>query len=414
MAPSNPQIEPFPAIRESILDFFRKFLLNRSSKGLVLLGTYGAGKTYHLNYIRAILEAARVNMRIIHVTDPGVDPYQIIRSILINVGEEELANMIWNLVRQYLSEELAKDKGFFAQFSRTSSKKKPNLGTSSLFTDMISIAEDDWSDYRRFFRVLDRYHIIDRDSLLAHVVRHLIAPNNAVFLTTQPKIAEDLVSLCIYEDVPALNRWRGMTEGLGAGTIKPGEERFFLQALIRLFNKSGIQYFVLLLDEFEKVSQLERLTTREIKRYLETLRILIDTAQDDIPFTYVLATNTDAWKLAVDTEQSLLHRFYVLELPSAAEPEVAQYLVASYLATARSENTKQQGLAPFPENFIQQISLPLRRTPRQLIRICHELIEEAADQGQRKVTDEILATVLNNPAYFGAEVDLSEGSMDEQ
>lgn len=413
MSPSNPQIEPFPETREDILDFFRKFLVNKSSKGLVLLGTYGAGKTYHLNHIRAILQEAKANIRIIQVSDPGIDPYQIIRSILINIGEEEVGNMIWNWVRHYLSEQLAHDTGFFAQFTRTSSKKKSAIGTSALFADIISISEDDWADYRRFFRALDRYHLIDRENLLSHIVLKLIVPQSMFHLTSHPKVAEDLVSLCIYEDVPALNRWKGMTEGIGAGTIKPGDEKYFLQALIRLFNSNGIQYFVLLLDEFEKVSQLERLTAKETKRYLETLRILIDTAQDDIPFTYVLATNYDAWKLATDTEQSLQHRFYVLELPSTAEPAVANYLVASYLALARLVPAKS-GLSPFPETLIDQIPVPLRSTPRQLIRICHELIEEALREQSASVTEDIIKRLLRNPAYFGGQATLSEGNLDVQ
>src|SRR5579859_1534806 len=124
LATSNPQIEPYPTIRTSILKFFERFLQTQKSKGLVLHGSYGAGKTYHITYIHNILESARYKIKIVHMIEPGIHPYHIIRRILLEIGKEEIAVMMWGLIGPFLRYELKNDPHFFDSMIRSTGSKK--------------------------------------------------------------------------------------------------------------------------------------------------------------------------------------------------------------------------------------------------------------------------------------------------
>lgn len=397
LAPSNPQFEPWLEVREQIIRFLQQFLQNKFSAGLVLLGGYGTGKTYHLNYIRAILQESPHNIRIVSITDPGIHPYHLIRRILLEIGEEEVATMIWAIIGPVLRQQHKNDPNYFERFtkeggsSRQARREALYIGRT-FFQDIDDVA---WSDHRLFFEAVDRNQILDRQKLLSNAVSILTNRNADTFVTEIAQIAEDLAAICLYDGVPALERWKALTEGVGKGAIKPGNEPQFLTALLELLKRSGVEYFVLLLDEFEKVPQLQRMTERDARNYLDTLRMLIDEGHEHLPFAYILGSIEEAWLLTKEKMASLEDRFDVIRLPRMFDDEIAKYTIIQFLKSVRLDrNTPPDSITPFPEEFLSHIPASTRRTTRQLVRLCYQVIELAVERNVESVTSELLTEVL--------------------
>ena len=399
LAPSNPLIEPFPDVRSKIVSFLTQFLETGSSNGLVLLGNYGAGKTYHLNYIRSLLKSATYSLKIVHVVDPGLHPYQIIRSILLNIGEEEVATMIWGVIGPYLKKQHDENPNFFdGMVSRTKGKSVSTaIGQSMLRMAFASFTEETWSDHRIFLKELERQILIDRERLVYEITPSLTNRSSSMYISDIKQIVQDLIGVCLYDGVPALERWKAMTEGVGAGAIQPGNEPQFLTALLHLLKKSGVEYFILLVDEFEKVPQLERMTDKDARLYLDTLRMLIDEGHQHLPFAYVVASNPDAWRIAVDKIAPLKDRFTAIDIPPMVEDKAALHMIRSYLAEARTDVVYDNNpLSPFPPNFLELIPADARRTARQLVKLCHALIEQAVMRGWSTVEPDLIDELLRD------------------
>ena len=401
LAPSNPQIEPYIDVRNDILNFLKRFLETSSSQGLALLGGYGTGKTYHLNYIRVVLESSPFNIKIVHVVDPGIHPYHLIRNILLSLGEEEVATMIWGVIAPYLKTQLDKDANFFNPMLRASAtgKKTTPITQQGLKFILSNFDEETWADHRTFLSTLDKQMIIDREKLLATVVPVLTDRHKVSYITNIAKIAEDLAAICIYDGIPALERWKALTEGVGPGSIQPGNEKEFLTALLHLLKINGVEYFVLLLDEFEKVPQLERMTDRDARLYLDTLRMLIDAGHERLPFAYIVGTNLDAWELALQKIVPLQHRFSTIHLPTMINDEIAKYTIQAYLAQVRPDNWRPKNnlLHPFPEDFLDLIPANARATARQLVKLCHLLIELTVENQYDLINEDLITFALATP-----------------
>lgn len=420
LAPSNPQVEPWTEVRIRILQFLERFLETEASNGLVLLGSYGVGKTYHLNYIHSILDSVDFNVRIIHITDPGIHPYHLIRGILLDLGEEEIAKMMWSIIGPYLRQQFTVNPRFFDDMvsatvtPRSSKRKITPIGQQALDLILTQITEKEWSDHRLFLQALDKTQFIDRQQLLMAVRPVLNDRKNASsFITEIAQIAEDLAAICLYDGIPALERWKYLTEGVGLGSIQPGNERHFLTALLRLFRKNGIEYFVLLLDEFEKVPQLTRMTDKDSRSYLDTLRMLIDAAHEHMPFAYIVASNIDAWQLAVSRIEPLKDRFTTVDLPSMAEDDIARYTIKKYLDLVRLNSVSEvDTIAPFPDNFLELLPLNARITTRQLLKLCYHLIELAVERNHSTISEGLVKEVMPIPLsnYSNEE---TEGNTDE-
>lgn len=396
LAPSNPQYEPWREIREKILDFLKSFLRTKSSRGLMLLGGYGRGKTYHLNYIRAILQESPYKIRIVSINDPGVDPYQIIRRILIEIGEEEIATMIWSILGPELRKRYTINPEYFEPMFRSKSRARQAVKQAAYVGKLVSetIPEEAWSDHRLFFEHIDKVKLLDRKELLSDVVPILTSrdPDSNTFVTEISNVAEDLAAICIFDGVYALERWKALTEGVGKGSIKPGNEVDFFKALLLLLKRSGVDYFVLLLDEFEKVPQLQRMTERDARNYLDTFRMLIDAGQQQLPFAYIVGSVEDAWNVAKGQNASLEHRFDVIDLPTMIDDSIARYTILQYLKSARKKNATftEKSLHPFPDEFLDLVPASLRITTRQLVKLCYSLIEQAANQKESTISPELV------------------------
>jgi Cdc6-like AAA superfamily ATPase len=387
--PASPTILPYPEIFEQVAGFVKRFLRSRQSQGLVLLGDYGTGKTYHLRWIQSLLEAKpEIAVRVVSIETPGLEPYDLVRGILAQIGDQELARAIWAIVQPVLREEVqTQGQQFFRQFAEGTVKGRGERQKPLEFAGMeytwIEISEKTFRDYRAFLSAFDRTGTLSREKLRDWAVGPFCRTkqDGGLGVTRNVAVARELANLCFLTGARALQSWERLTVPGGKSPFPLQGEPEFLQAILRLLVATGTEYFVLLLDEFEKVPLMENLTEREMKRYLDTVRMLADKGwqEEALPFAWIIASHDEAWSLVSDKlNQALAGRFpTVVNLPRSNDPAVARYLVTQHLALVRLIPALEDSLRPFPENLIDLIPAELRRTPRDLLVLCYHLVEEA-------------------------------------
>jgi len=415
--PSNhPTIPPYGPIRQKVENFIDTFLQNQASRGLVFIGDYGTGKTYHLRWMKSQFdEHPNVNVHTIYLETPGLEPYDLVRGILNEIGEEQIAKGIWNLLQHEITKEIKTNgqEEYLGQFAyeievkpKGRSVRKYNLGQSQMQfkADYFGrITDDDLLDHRKFLAAFDKTGRLSREKLRDHYQRVLFGIHEPA-VTNNVAVARELASICFYSGAPALNSWESLVIP-GAGSPKafpPQGEPAFLQSVVRVLVKSGVEYLVLFLDEFEKVPLLQTMTEREAKRYLDTFRMLIDKNWHELPFAWVLGSNEDAWAWIEKENRALPQRIITrVTLPRADDPKLAYYIIRGFLNEARLPDSKlssDDSIFPFPDNLLDLIPLALRRTPRDLVKLCDVILEEAVQERHPKapVSEQTIATVVES------------------
>src|SRR5581483_9644496 len=156
--------------------------------------------------------------------------------------------------------------------------------------------DPDLSDHRNFLKAFDKTGHLSREKLRDYFAEKLCG-GGELGITKNVAVARELASICFYSGATALDSWETLSiPGAGSSRAFPPQgEPAFLQAIVKILVKSGVSYLVLFLDEFEKVSLIENMTEREARRYLDTVRMLIDRSWHELPFAWVLGSNTNAW-----------------------------------------------------------------------------------------------------------------------
>lgn len=406
LAPDAPKIRPFPDVRAKIEGFLHSFLRTKQSKGMVILGDFGTGKTYHLRYIQRELEALRgTHIKTVFLDSPGVEPYDLIRGVIREVGEEEVAKGVWAILSPKLREGIGREgQRYFDSFLHDRTVKERDQAArirraEVIRTELVSITEEVLSDHRRFLRQFDKNIMMSREKLRDHLANTLLEPGpGGKRLTTNAGVARHLASVCLYDGAPALESWERLTTRSSAATLfPPAGEPEFLQAILRVLLSSGYEYFVLLLDEFEKVPEMELMTAREARRYLDTIRMLIDRSWETLPFAYLIASVDASWRhVEAELDRALPQRFpTVIDLPRLDRAEVAVYLIIEHLNLARrAGKIPEEPLSPFPSNLLELVPPEYRRTARQVLVLCHHLIERAVETNVPEITPDLVSDYL--------------------
>ncbi len=388
LAPDDNLLPSSPETLDAIGEFVRQFLRTRKYRGMVVLGTYGTGKTHTLKLIREQLQESGLPLKAIYLITPSYEPYQILRGILREIGQGEVIKMLWNVVMEDLTTKYKKDGvDFFGQFepqvqSRTTRGRTSAAATSQppLFIRRL-LAPESLGDYRTFLEAFDR------DNLSHDALREYIVSVFKDKITTDLSIAGEFASMLIHDQYQAFASWENLTvPGRNRTLFKPDGEPVLLLALMQVLKANGIQYLIILIDEFEGISLMKRMTRRDAVHYLYTLRMLIDRAWDEHPFAFVLASTRQAWETAKgDLYEAFGDRVAEeLELPRLNDERTRQMMI-NYLDTARNSDDARGTLSPFDDDFFTVVGPGRRNTPRQLVRLCYQLIERAVDNGSSHI-----------------------------
>lgn len=389
LAPNVPRWSPLEPLGGQLWDFIKGLIRSQTYRAGVLLGSYGSGKTYHLLWLKAKLDNVPYPLKAIYVSSPGVEPYHLVREVIRQIGRSDVVTLIWSGVLPIVREQY-RAKG--AEYLMTTFYGETKVGRQTVKPrlDLINaqfFAEQHFADHRAFLEQYDRAYL-PRERLRDYVRGLLTTGETKV--TEDQFLAQELASLCVFDEYEAESSWRALTIPSGSrGVYAKGQESAFLLAVLMLLRRAGYQYLVLLVDEFEGLLVGGRLTQRQTNEYLVTLRHMIDETWQAFPMAFLFACTPEQWGVIsrdlypAVADRMVTNRYEEFVIPTL-DLATTKQIVGGLLSEARLEPT-HRFLQPFEESAITAIFPPFSDTPRSLIRTCHALVELAAVGGKSSI-----------------------------
>ncbi len=314
-------------------------------KALPLIGEYGSGKTYVLQWLnREELPGRRIQAY--YFDNPGVQFYDLANSLLRQIGRKDFAKLIWEFVGTNVSYQKSLFARGFEEYLRSLAGSKQSL---------------------------------------VNILPPLQEAISKAKITTDEEIAYRLARLVAETGKKPYFEYRDFVAGRKEALVAEGEEAPYFGAILKVLRlASGTNAVGFLIDEFEEVSLQKRLSRREAHGYLATLKRLINLTRNQ-NFWLFVAMTPQAEEVTKQLEPALWDRFsasgdYRFELPPLSQEE-ANELVKTRLDFARPKDmTVSSELFPFSDDFDKHMKLSTTSSPRRMIKVCFFAVSNALEK----------------------------------
>ena len=313
------------------------------AKAATIVGQYGAGKSYVLQWIIEN-EFRKRRIRPYFFDNPGVAFYDLANQLLRQVGRYELSKGLWELL--YRSEA---DTSPQAQlFGLTFPQWLQNLGNKAA-----------------------------RERGIQYLAQELQGRG----LTDEEETSYRFAQLVVNTRDRPYYEFRDFIPRSATSLVPEREEVRYFMSLIRIlrhiFDVDGIAF---LIDEFEDVALGKRLAKRQSSEYTATLRRLLDTARDE-EFWLALSITPEGLDRTRELEPALMERFGAsFQIPPLSERD-AHNLVLHRLRNARIDIDRED-LWPFENDVVSVLQPTNISTPRKLIKIFWKSLALANQRGE--------------------------------
>ena len=350
-----------PAWEGKLTDLLGLLKEGTGPKALPLIGRYGSGKTYLLNWLEQNFVKRGILPRFFD--NPGLQFYDLANMLMRKVGRYEFSKGLWELSKTY------------------SYMKQPRLIdlTFSQWLQIISSKPEREKAIGILQEVLYQDLKLTDDEEIAYRLALTVAQT-----VTKPYFD--------YRDFIA-----GGKESLVAEKQEAPYFHALIRALMKINNVSGIAF---LIDEFEEVSSGRRISKRKGHEYLATLRRLINLSEAE-NFWIITAMTYEGAKTTEELEPVLWERFttegkHKFEL-TPLETEDAESLLIWWLDRARLEGVEKGALFPFPNNAVSMLEQRRVLYPRPLVRFGFFLLSEAMNNNERApIRREFVQQIIDN------------------
>ena len=318
----------------------RQLAESQGDKALVIVGGYGTGKSFILNWIQAeVLPDFRIKS--FFFENPGVAFYDLANHLMRQVGRYEVAKALWEMLYKPNESEAAQQQLFPLAFGDW-------LGTLNNRTH-----------YDRAIRILSQ-SMKDQD------------------LATDEEILNKLSRLIVETGERPYFEYRDFVPRSSRSLVAEREEPRYFQTLVkilgRILNADGIAF---LLDEFEDIALTRRLNRNQAAAYTATLRRLLDVAKEE-ELWIIISTTPEGLDRTLALDKSFIERFsHPYIIPELSE-EDAYSIVEKRLRFAR--NDEREGIHPFDKDVLKDLAETSRSSPRRLIKIMWHAIGLAVEQ----------------------------------
>ena len=332
---------------------------SEGDKALLLVGGYGSGKTFVLNWIQEkVLPEYRLKSYFFE--NPGVAFYDLANRLMRQVGRYEMAKALW---------EMLYDPADPAVLQRP----------------LIPL------EFRGWLGTLGNREGRDRaiDMLSQRMKNEGLAADE--------EILNKLSRLVVETRERPYFEYRDFVPRSGKSLVAEQEEAQYFQALVlilgRILDARGVAF---LLDEFEDVALAKRLSRSQSAAYTATLRRLLDTAQHG-NLWIILSTTPEGFERTSELDESLVQRFSYKYLIPELTKDDAHGIVERRLKSARMGDGT--GLMPFAEDFLDGLRETSWSSPRRLIKIMWYAISLAAERGEAPPLSSQLVTDAEAQLY---------------
>lgn len=386
-----PQHPSFCAGRKKILDKIYDFIADvyshESFSGLVILGTYGGGKTHVLRYVRDKINHELKDIQsggaiAVYVEKPQTGVPHIYSEFMKGIEVDFYTHLLWKVVSSSIKKDVKENKITLKQLQpqRPSIEKwmpaEEDLSVSDVFRDLESLRE----------------HISDRNvgkREVEHLFRDYLLP-----YFSDRDILRCSVKLLIEDDLHLLDEsWKFIC---GSKVSKDTQKTLDLSKpvlSVRDINKSifrsiidvckacGYKAVFLMLDEVEAIASLGPQTRFSL---LDELRSFLDSIPSN--FGIILACIPRDWQQIVSALPALKDRIkHVMELGYMG-PEEASELVKAYLVNARTTDEVPNPLYPFTREAISEICRLKGGVVRHIVESYYVVLEEGIKQEFPQIT----------------------------
>jgi hypothetical protein len=317
------------------LDDFFPIMQNTSGpKAYTILGEYGSGKTYLLRYLeREYLPTFRI--RPFFFDNPGVQFYDLANNLLRNMGREEFAKSLWELLMPVLPSFQIPlwDVSFLSQLRSIHKNRQADLAIEALAKGIISKG-------------------ITKDAEIAYKLGRMVV---------------DTADRPYFE-------YKDFIAGRTGSFVAEGEEAPYFAAIIRTLKQIGnVGAIAFLLDEFEEISLQKRLSQKQAQDYLATLKRLINLTEHE-NLWIILSMTQHAEEVTSRLQPALWERFISqgsrsFTIPQLENEEVNS-LIKYRIASARTGIKGVSEFFPFADEPAKYFREDIKSSPRRVVKVC--------------------------------------------
>jgi len=313
-----------------------KASLNGTSSHIIILGSYGNGKTHTMKYIKKQLEIQVQNALAIYLPTPGDRILHLYSSLMFEFGFDRLEKLVWQFLEFATGEE--------------NLRKKVNDG-EVLLPEILEIGkrrlqnEVKYTDFATAFLKLT----LEECKFVAWK-----------YLCGEPILFEhrrDLdVVMAIDNDDKALRAFMSFK---------------------RILSLLGNKLMCILIDEFESIEYLNMLPKQKI---LNSIRHLIDLNPQGL--CLIIGCAPDVWVDIIKEYHAFSERIFRQITLRALSKEDLRNFIVSYLDYFRiSGSNPSTDIYPFTEDAISEIQKVAEGNIRRMLMICNQAIDIGADSG---------------------------------
>ena len=325
--------------RSGLESIYQQLATSSGDKALVLIGEYGSGKTYVLQWMQEnLFKKNRVQTFLFD--NPGVAFYDLANLLLRQVGRYELSKGLWEVLSPKLMAVTPKR--------------------------LIQLSFPEW-----LASVKSR---LQRDDVLPKLATIIKEES----LTTDEEIAYQVARVIVETGDRPYFQYRDFVAGRAGALVPENQEPAYFRTLVRIIGKIyGASAIAFLIDEFEDVALQRKLNKKQSFDYLSTLRRLLNVTREEA-FWVTLTMTPEALVETRSLDASLVQRFaQPYEIPPLTDEE-AYELVKRRLREARLED--RDDIWPFDEDALTALRPTTRSRPRPLIKVCWQAIAKAAEE----------------------------------
>ena len=326
-----------------------KVSLGGTSSHIVLVGSYGNGKTHTLKYIKNQMQSQLQDIIAVYIANPGERLHSLYSNFVYEFGFDQLENLVWRFLEFCSGEK--------------NLRKKVNEG-EVLLPEILEIGkrrlhnEIKYTDFATAFLKLT----LEECKFIAWR-----------YLCGEPILYEqrrelDVVML-IDNDEKAL--------------------RAFM-SLKKILSLLGNKLICLLIDEFEFIEYLHPLLKQKI---LNSTRHLIDLNPKGL--CLIIGCAPEVWSDIIKEYHAFSERiFRQITLKALSEADMRNF-ISSYLQHFRTkEKDPPSDIFPFTKDAIKAIQRAAEGNIRRMLMICNQAIDIGADTNSTTINAKTLIEML--------------------
>jgi hypothetical protein len=344
--------------------YFAQLHNSQGIKPLAVVGEYGSGKSYLLNWLDQH-EFPRRRVQSYYFNDPGVQFYDLANQFLRRIGRKHFSKLVWELAEPYVKpRQYALFAGTYEEFLG-SYRKKDKLKLEQQIQEAIIAAKvaDDEEIANRFAQI-----VVD-------------TPNKPYF------------------------EYRDFVPGTAKSVVAEREGANYFKALLRTLRLAGgVEKVAFLVDEFEEISLHRSITTAAAQDYRVTLKRLVDLTTTG-ELWLVLSLTHDGAKKTKQLDPAFWGRMFEFTVDPLSDGDALE-LVKSRLAAARPDKIKpKHEVFPFERDFLDRLQPVTRSIPRSIVKICSAAVSQAVEKKRVSISNGDVLAIEKElfPAVHGGE-----------